>query len=104
MTSTLATPRKHQPGVKPCGNPDCHRHMRPTKTKAADYPGTVSYGADGQCSMCYRAKLAAQQAEAQDLKHQSNMAQAAAFVAVRRRRGVPPEGLRYECRLEDEAA
>lgn len=32
----------------------CHRAMRPLGGLAADYPGTVSYQAKGQCSTCYR--------------------------------------------------
>lgn len=103
METSLATPLKTRQAVKPCGNPDCDRMMRPTKSLAKDYPRTVSYGADGKCSMCYRAELREKQEAQNDARHQENLRQAEAFAASRRRRGIPPEGIRFEYPLEDVA-
>jgi len=41
--------------------------------------------------------------DAKEAQHQNNLAGVEAYMAARRRRGVPPEGLQYECRLEDAA-
>lgn len=32
----------------------CHRPMRSSKWKAADYPGTVQASSSGYCAACYR--------------------------------------------------
>ncbi|MFJ4286430.1 hypothetical protein ACIPY0_12365 [Paenarthrobacter nicotinovorans] len=105
MTTSLATPPKtrRRAGVRPCGNADCMKLMRPTKTLIKDYPRTVAYGAEGKCSLCYRAELKTRENAKAEERHRHNLVGLNSYMARRRLRGIPVEGIHVAC-MEVEAA
>jgi hypothetical protein len=94
-------------GIVPCANPDCRVPTRSSKATLQDYPDTRARGTGGLCATCSGRKRRGTPMkasfDAKEAQHQSNVAGVEAYMAARRRRGVPPEGLPYECRLEDAA-
>lgn len=79
---------------------DCSRYMRPFRSHAADWPGTVARSNAAMCNTCLRRRKAqavhaehAERERARDIRTAVNLR---AFIAERRRRGVPAEGFRVD--------
>lgn len=74
----------------------CGRLSRPGRTPVAEAPGTIARKSLGECESCRKARLAA------DRRHSERSGRSGieAYIASRRRRGVPPEGLRYQPRKQ----
>ena len=66
---------------------------RPTRYKAADAPGTVKRTSSKVCVKCHEAR---RREEAQQFAATRN--ELAFYLESRRRRGIPPEGLRYQAK------
>lgn len=110
MHTSLATlPNVDSPtspaGIAPCANPECGKLTRSSKMKSADYPDTIARGGGGMCVTCWNHSKAPRQ-DSNPLKaiqFSHTMAGLGSFMEARRRRGVPAEGLRYECSMKDAA-
>jgi hypothetical protein len=90
-------------GIALCAEPSCGKMTRPLKAPLTEFPGTVARGGYGKCVVCYRASCRAEVSAQQKIRHDSNVAGLEAYMAGRRRRGVPAEGIRFEYELEDAA-
>ena len=78
---------------------DCQIPLRTQGMDAAKMPGTRLHAAKGRCGVCYgaiyeRDPLRQRKDRIQPPTLASLMAEKEAFEAARRKRGVPPEGLR----------
>ena len=82
---------------------DCGVPIRTASMPAAKFPGSRMHAAKGKCFSCYKANRAAPLKDPMKVDHgarygarptlESLMAERDAFVAARRKRGVPPEGV-----------
>ena len=79
-----------------CGG--CERPLRPANKKLSEWPGTILHAARGVCATCYKSPNGSYPPPPVDGPREDAQANAfrnfANLVADRRRRGIPPGGLR----------
>lgn len=104
--ATLPTGESRIPAnsITPCT--ECGHMTRSTRMKLSDYPNTIARGGRGMCVTCWRNNKGVQgslSTPERVQQHRYNVSGLESFMEARRRRGVPTEGLRNECRLDDAA-
>lgn len=68
----------------------CHRPMRGSNVRKADAPGTVAKMRAGCCQSCARGSVPSKESVSE---YRAAVSALDAFIAGRRRRGVPAEGI-----------
>lgn len=96
MTTEL-TSRQYKD--RPCAAPDCDRILRSKGLTEEDAPGTYPYASRGMCRRCVsrtRPRRPRRGGElTPDQQTEAIKADIEAWLAPRRRRGIPAEGLRW---------